>query len=226
MNFEFDALKEAKNYQRALICAFAPHLRGKVMEIGAGIGQMARHLSKLPGISRLECVEPDAAFCREFRKALPDVPLVEGTIKDVSSRDWEGIVSINVLEHIEDDRGELKAYHDLLVNRNGKLCLFVPARMEIYAPIDKDFGHFRRYEKDGLMEKLKDAGFEIEDIHYYDIVGYLGWWFNFCLLKRRGFDALSVRTFDRLIFPWTNALESHICWPPIGKNLMVIARAR
>lgn len=226
MNFEFDALKEAKNYQHALIRAFAPHLHGKVMEIGAGIGQMAGHLSKLPGIARLECVEPDADFCREFRKSLSGVPLVEGTIKDVSSRDWDGIVSINVLEHIDDDRGELRAYHDLLVSHQGTLCLFVPARPEIYGPIDKDFGHFRRHKRADLAKKLTDAGFEIEEMHYYDLVGYFGWWLNFCLLKKRGFDAPSVRLFDRLIFPWTNAFESHICRPPIGKNLIVIARAR
>jgi SAM-dependent methyltransferase len=225
MNFEFDALNQAQNYQRALIGTFAPHLRGKVMEIGSGIGQMARHLSKLPNV-RLECVEPDPAFCAEFRKRLPNLSLTQGTIGDIVSKDWEGIVNINVLEHIGADEAELKAYHDHLIAKNGVLCLFVPARPELHAPIDTAFGHYRRYRKQDLIAKVRAAGFEIEQAYYYDLIGYFGWWFNFCFLKRLSFDLSSVRFYDRMIFPWSSFLERHIAHPPIGKNVLIIARAK
>ena len=40
-NFEFAALRAAENYRRALVREFTPHLRGRVIEIGAGIGVLA-----------------------------------------------------------------------------------------------------------------------------------------------------------------------------------------
>jgi putative flippase GtrA/SAM-dependent methyltransferase len=224
-NFEFKALQEAKNYQKSLIGSLAPYLSGNVLEVGAGIGQMTQHLLKIPTIDFFQSVEPDKSFYQKLRDILPLQPLIEGTVKDVKKTDWDGIVSINVLEHIGDDIGELKSYYDLLKEKNGILALFVPARKELYAPIDKDFGHYRRYNKKELIKKAENAGFKIVSIHYYDFVGYFAWGFNFCLLKNRDFNPISVRIFDRFIFPLTSLIESNICRPPIGKNIMVIACA-
>jgi len=224
-DFEFKALDEAKNYQRRLIGSLAPYLSGKVLEVGAGIGQMTGHILKIPTIKLLKSVEPDKDYCQKFRKNLPNQPLVEGTVKDIKENDWDAVVNINVLEHIEDDKGELKSYYNLLKKRNGMLALFVPACPEIYAPLDKDFGHFRRYDKKELTKKVEDAGFMIVSAHYFDFVGYFAWWLNFCVLKNRGFNQKSVRMFDRFIFPITNRIESAVCRPPFGKNLMVIACA-
>ncbi|MGA3193330.1 MAG: class I SAM-dependent methyltransferase [Minisyncoccia bacterium] len=224
-NFEFGALAEAKNYRRALVRRMSPHLRGKVAEIGAGIGQMTGELLLLPGVTRLECVEPDPAFCREFKKAFPQAFLVEGTVKDIATKDWDGVVSINVLEHIEDDEGELSAYRGLLGEKHGVLALFVPARKELYAPIDRDFGHYRRYDKRELETKLDRAGFKVRLACHYDFVGYFAWWLNFRLIKKRSFDPAAVRAFDRLVFPWADWIESRLSRPPIGKNLFVIAEA-
>ena len=224
-DFEFQALRHAVNYQRWLIKELGESIGGRTIEIGAGIGQMTAALRALSGISHLQSVEPEAVFCERFRLALPGHPLIQGTIKDVSSDDWHSIVSINVLEHIEDDQDELTAYQRKLRSNKGVLALFVPARPELYAPIDRDFGHYRRYDKRDLRSKLRLAGFTIEKMRYFDFVGYFAWHLNFCLLKRRNFDPRSVRLFDRLIFPVENFIESNICPPPFGKNLLVIARA-
>ena len=98
-------------------------------------------------------------------------------------------------------------------------------RPEIYAPIDKDFGHFRRYTRLELRKKLEAAGFKLDRFRYYDLVGYFAWWANFCFLKERSFDASKVRLFDRAIFPFVHGFESRICPPPIGQSLMAIAKA-
>jgi hypothetical protein len=136
------------------------------------------------------------------------------------------ILSINVLEHIKEDDRELAVYRQKLAREKGALCLFVPARPEIYAPIDRDFGHFRRYTKKELCQKLERAGFEILLLRYYNFVGYFAWWLNFCALKKRGFDLQAVRFFDRIIFPPVHAFEANVCPPPIGQSLLAIARAK
>lgn len=225
-DFEFAALAEAKNYRAALLQDFREHLRGNVLEVGCGIGQMTEELLQQPEIRELVSIEPDVGFCEKVRARLPKHKLVQGTVADLPSPQvWNSIISINVLEHIEHDREELEAYHQLLKPSNGALCLFVPARPEIYSPIDRDFGHFRRYTKKALVATLTRAGFRIDRIRYYNLVGYFLWYVNFRLLRKRTFDVNAVRLFDRVIFPLVHGLETHICAPPIGQSLLVTARA-
>lgn len=226
-DFEFAALREAQNYRAALLHEFTPFLQGSVIEIGAGIGQITESLVRQPGVERVLAIEPDAGFCRAFRERLPAQSLLEGTIEQApTSAPWQAILSINVLEHIRDDEPELARYRKLLAAQNGNLCLFVPARPEIYAPIDRDFGHHRRYTRPELKAKLERTGFEIVRLRYFNCVGYFAWWTSFCLLKKRRFDVAAVRLFDRAIFPPVFWLETHLCPPPFGQSLLAVARAR
>lgn len=224
-SFEFQALSAAVNYRRALVTAFKPYLSGHVLEVGSGIGQTTAMLLEMTNVGQLTAVEPDATLAAEFRMQHPDISLIEGTARDYRGDGVQAIVSVNVLEHIEKDREELARYHELLKANGGHLCLFVPARQEIYAPIDADFGHFRRFSKEEVRSKLVEAGFELVELHYYNLVGYVLWWLNFCVLKSRTFNPVSVRLFDRLVFPLIHWLEAHVARPPIGQSVFAIARA-
>jgi SAM-dependent methyltransferase len=225
-DFEFAALREATHYRAALLREFAPHLRGRVLEVGAGIGQLTAQLRQWPGIETLAAVEPEPSFCRAFHAALPEVRLIEGTIERVPpDPPWHAILSVNVLEHIRDDAAELAAYHRRLAPSRGRLCLFVPARPEIYAPIDKQFGHHRRYTRLELARKLSQAGFGSVRLHYFNFAGYFGWWLNFRVRKKLHFEAQAVRLFDKAIFPMMHWLESRVCRPPIGQSLLAVAGA-
>jgi SAM-dependent methyltransferase len=225
-SFEFDALAEAVNYRAALLREFAPVLKGHVVEVGAGVGQFTREIATLPTVSALVSIEPEPKFCEQFRQQLPSREIIRGTIDNLPATfQPDAIVCVNVLEHIEDDAAELCKFHRRLQPQHGHLCLFVPARPEIYAPIDKDFGHFRRYTRPELRKKITAAGFTIRRLNYFNSVGYFIWWLNFCVLKKRVFDVKSVRIFDRLIFPVVNALETRIARPPFGQSLLAIAQA-
>jgi len=225
-DFEFRALEKARNYRAALVREFTPHLRGHVLEVGAGVGQFSAHLAALPEVVRFVALEPDPRFCAQFRAQHPSRTLIEGTIDHVPpDSEWDVLVSINVLEHIEADTEELAKYRRKLAARRGCLCLFVPARQELYAPLDRDFGHFRRYQRRDLRAKLVRAGFIVVRLHYFNCFGYFAWWFNFCLLKKRHFDVSAVALFDRVIFPFVHGLERRIVRPPLGQNLIAIAQA-
>jgi ubiquinone/menaquinone biosynthesis C-methylase UbiE len=225
-DFEFAALAEARNYRQALFAEFAKTLRGEVIEVGAGIGQMTEQLVQMPQVRRALAIEPNSGFCAQHRARFPKHELLEGTAADLPANTaCDAILSINVLEHIQQDQTELERYAKLLRERHGALCLFVPARPEIYAPIDKDFGHFRRYTYRELQSKLRLAGLTIERLHYFNCVGYFAWWFNFCLLKKRLFEREKVRFYDRVIFPVVHGLEARVLRPSFGQSLLAIARA-
>jgi len=226
-SFEFDALKDAHHYRAALFEEFGPFLKGEVLEVGAGIGQMTRHLLATPGIRRTAAIEPDPALCAVHRAEFPAHDLVQGTAADLpAGSSWDAIFSVNVLEHIGEDETELRRYANLLGARRGALCLFVPARPEIYALMDKDFGHFRRYTRPELRRKLTQAGFEVLRLDYFNCVGYFAWWVNFCMLKKRCFEPAKLRFYDRVIFPVVHTLESRIMRPPFGQSLLAVARSQ
>jgi trans-aconitate methyltransferase len=226
-NFEFEALKQAENYRKRLLLEFGPHLKGDVIEVGAGIGQITTQVAALPSVKSVLAIEPDPDFCALFKAGVPDIPVIRGTVTALSpDSDWDAIVSINVLEHIKEDAEELARYAKLLSKRKGRLCLFVPARPEIYAPIDKDFGHFRRYVKADLAKKLSDAGFTPVRLQYFNVTGYFAWWLNFCVFKKRHFEVGSVRLYDRVIFPVTSTIESWLPAPPFGQSLLAVAEAK
>ena len=226
-NFEFSALDKAVNYRAALVREFAPFLKGRVLEVGAGIGQFTGALVSVPAVKEVVSIEPDPRFCSAFLQHHPQIRLVRGTLDDLGDdEDWDAAVCINVLEHIRADDAELAHFCRRLKRRSGHLCLFVPARQEIYAPLDSDFGHHRRYALPQLRTQLEQAGYRIIRLHYFNWVGYFAWWLSFCVLKKRHFDVKSVVLFDRVIFPVIHGLEFHVLRPPFGQSLLAIAQAK
>jgi len=225
-DFEFAALSEAVNYRRAIISEFESYLRGRVLEVGAGIGQTSEAILGIPGVDELVALEPDQRFQDGFRKSLPRIRLIAGTTVDLPEGEgFNAIVMVNVLEHIEDDQTELIRLREILRSSAGHLCMLVPARPEIFSKLDAHFGHFRRYTKRELQYKLGQAGFDIVSLHYFNFIGYFAWWLRFKLMQSMSFDIKQVRFFDRKIFPFAHAFESRLARPPIGQSLIAVCRS-
>jgi len=223
-DFEFAALNEAVNYRRALLEEFGPYLQGRVMEVGSGIGQLTSGIVRLAGVKRLHAVEPNPHFFAELQGRHLEIDETLGTVFDVPpDSQYDAIISVNVLEHIEHDAREIQQYQARL-RPSGYLCLFVPACPSIYADMDRTFGHYRRYRKEDLGRLLVAAGFQVERLHFYNSVGYFAWWLNFCVLKKTDFEIAKVRFFDRVIFPLAHRWERRVMRPPFGQSLMAVAR--
>lgn len=225
-DFEFEALSQAVNYRAAIMHEFSPYLKGRVLEVGAGIGQISQSILEQENVDELVAVEPEEKFHDRFIASLPKTRLVKGTTNDLGSDEsFDAAIMVNVLEHIDDDEDELSRLQSILKNRSGALCILVPARQEIYSKLDHHFGHFRRYHRRDLREKLERAGFTVSGLFYYNFVGYFAWGIRYKLLQGMSFDPAQVRLFDRKIFPIFNKLERSVIRPPFGQSLVAIARA-
>ncbi len=225
-DFEFAALSEAENYRRAIVAEFAPFLKGRVLEIGAGIGQISEAMLNLPDVRELIGVEPDERFQKGFRLRLPNTRLVEGTVADLAEGEtFDGAVMVNVLEHIEHDLEELTRLHGILKPSGGYLCLLVPARKELYSDLDAHFGHFRRYSRSDMRDKLVAAGFTVRRVDYFNFIGYFAWLIRFRLMRGMSFDIKQVRLFDRRLLPVGHWIESRIVRPPLGQSVIAVAQA-
>jgi len=105
-----------------------------------------------------------------FSKEIFDGDVRQGYLPDNVPYDeglFDVITALDVIEHIDDDVGSLKAMHSLL-KPDGKIVITVPAYMFLWSSFDEINEHKRRYTRPELREKLIEAGFTIEKISYYN----------------------------------------------------------
>ena len=223
--YEFEPLAQARNYRRSIVREFRPWLSGDVLEVGAGVGQFTVELARQRAIRRLTVVEPHPGFCMQVRRVCSAAEVVEGTMAALGpDRAFDAVVSVNVLEHIEDDAGELRRYRTCLDARGGALCLFAPAGPELFAPMDRKFGHHRRYSRESLKTALAAAGFTPVYFRYFNFPGYFLWWMEFCLFKQKQFHPRRVWLFDKFVFPFIHFVETRCMNPPKGQSLIAVAK--
>ena len=105
------------------------------------------------------------------------------TAADLAGDKIDSVVCLNVLEHIEDDRRVLAELYRA-IEPGGVVVVLVPAHPALYSDLDRNLGHFRRYTRELLEQRFRDAGFVIEKSRYFNWVGAVGWYVIGRLLKR------------------------------------------
>jgi hypothetical protein len=94
----------------------------------------------------------------------------------------------------------------------------------LYSAIDHKSGHYRRYTKAMLREKVEQAGFTVESIDYFDVASVLPYWLVYRVLGVETLGSGSNAIYDRLIVPVSKRLQRALVHPPLGKNLILVAR--
>lgn len=236
---ELERLAEADHFFGWIADELVPHLGTRILEVGAGIGTVSlKLLERLPA-AHITALEPDPKLHDELvarTKRHPEMQTLNVTSSDLlhsevsghGSRpgmapEYDSVVYVNVLEHILDDVGELRTAHDLLVP-GGTLAIFVPALARLYGSMDYKSGHHRRYHRALLGDVVEQAGFEIVDVRYLDMVGVLPYYVMYKLLDVKTLGSVSSNGYDRVIVPLSRALQRLVPHPPLGKNLLAIAR--
>jgi 2-polyprenyl-3-methyl-5-hydroxy-6-metoxy-1,4-benzoquinol methylase len=206
---------------------FTGALGSRVMEIGAGFGNMTRHLvpRELLVASDLDPVALE--YLRGVFREDPSVrvasyrfPLSEDERAEIRAMRLDTVVCLNVLEHIEDDVATLADLHHVL-QPGGHLVLVVPALARLYGTLDRHLHHFRRYEKAELEQKVRAAGFALQDVRFLNRPGILGWYVNGRILRRRVLPRGQLAAF-KLLMP---ILEKEAKSPPsTGMSLLAVGR--
>lgn len=222
---DLEALGDLKRYQSWILRWIRPHLRGRVLEVGAGTGAIAQHYVDLVGEAVL--LEPAANLAGQLRARFGDrahVTVHEGTLESLDRPEGslDAVMMVNVLEHIPDDLGTLRRLYALL-RPGGALAVLVPAMGAIYGTLDARVGHVRRYERAQLREVVTAAGFRVETLRWLDAAGVIPWFVAGRVLRQRRFSPGAARLYDRVAVPISRAVEERV-EPPWGKNLICIAR--
>jgi SAM-dependent methyltransferase len=225
---DLEAMVRADNYHAWIVSELAPYLGGDVAEVGAGSGNVSRHLLRA-GVRHLSAVEPSREMYPRLVEALRGEPRAtthRALFEELVPRHrgaFDAVVYVNVLEHVEHDARELRLVHEAL-RPGGHVCIFVPALQWLYSAFDASVGHWRRYHRAPLRRLVEDAGFEVVRLRYFDAAGVLPWLVAFRWMGR-SLNPRSVAAYDRWAVPVLRRLE-RVVTPPLGKNLLCVARRR
>jgi SAM-dependent methyltransferase len=214
----------AKNYHRWTFALFEPYLRGRVLEVGCGVGSfsamMATH-ERVTSLLSIDISEAALDHCR-VHVTCDKVDFRRANLFDIGDR-FDTIVCMHVIEHIEDDFAALVHMLDCLTP-GGTLFLVVPAHQALFTWFDASVGHYRRYSKrmlSGLMAQVGETRPVHVDQWYYNSVAAVGYFFMYRVWGRREVGG-EVGVFDRVVAPVLQRIEPR--WMPFGIALAAVIR--
>jgi SAM-dependent methyltransferase len=211
------------NYNQWILGLLKPFMGNRILEIGCGIGNLSCYLRSL---GSLICLDNSKQFVDHMKIDYPDIPFYHYDVSDdrvrtLSKENLDTIICVNVLEHVEDD---IKALTNMwsILRPNGTLLLFVPALNVLYSEIDRKLGHFRRYDRKSLTEKLRCAGFQIKELQYKSLLAMAGWFLRGRIWKKERVPVLQTILFDRFL-PLIARIEG-LMTLPFGMSLFAVAQ--
>ena len=204
-------------------------IRGRVLEVGAGIGETTGHLMKAGTASAWTCLEPDPALSSIISEkaksdSLPLMPkIINGTTGNLPEDcKFDTILYIDVIEHIENDATELSRAIKHL-NTGGHLIILVPAHNFLFSPFDAAIGHFRRYNRSRLNQAIP-KGLSLVYQRYLDSLGMLLSISNKLFLRSKHPTLAQILFWDRFIVPLSRFTDFLFTYR-LGKTLIGVWRA-
>lgn len=224
---DLEIMAGAVNYRNWMLRRFRPYLGQRILEVGAGIGNFTELLLDrefvLPTDVYSPCLDVLQQRIGHRLKAAPTVvDLADPKLRELVHYQFDTVLCVNVLEHVEDDCAALANIFAVL-QPEGRLVLYVPAHPFLYGSVDDSLGHFRRYRRREVRGKLRGAGFAIDHLSEMNSVGIAGWFLNNRVLRRREEAPAQIGFYDRWIVPWAERLE-RIVPSPVGLSIIAIGR--
>ena len=202
-----------------------PYLGDTVLELGAGIGNLA---GRLMG-RRLYYVaaEKDPLYLHALRNRFLRTPNVSVLKLDPERADdfrdaggpFDTVLCINVLEYVQDPKSVLHSANAAL-KPGGNIVVLVPQGPSLYGSLDKTLGHQRRFSRADLKALLEQHGFQVQRIHHINKISTPAWMLYGKLLHSRQINKLSLKIFDKTVWFWRR-VDPLIPWR--GLSLVVVA---
>lgn len=134
----------------------------RILDVGCGTGANLEMLSAFGNAEGVDVSDDALEFCRRkgltVQKGLAEkLPYADGAF-DVTT-------ALDVVEHLDDDIAGLKEMFRV-TKPGGYSLIFVPAFMWLWG-VQDDISHHRiRYTKKEIVDRLKQAGYEVERATY------------------------------------------------------------
>ncbi len=206
----------------------APYLGQRVLEVGCGLGNFARYLTDRrlyvgTDVAPESVDSLNATFGGRDNVRACTADVTDPAFLDLARLDLDTVFSLNVFEHIEDDRAAARNAAAVL-RPGGALILVVPAHDWLYGTMDASIGHYRRYDKARMAALLGEAGLTVVRLKYINALGAVGWFVNGRIRRQTTPPAGQLRLFN-VLTPWLSRLERRFP-PPFGISLLGVGVKR
>ncbi len=222
---DLETMAAATNYRNWMFSRLTPYIGQRIIEIGAGIGNFTQLLLDRELVVATDNHQPCIDYLNDrFLERLKVSPILLDAGHDISSdlktHEFDTVICLNVLEHIQDDLRALVQMHGLLTP-GGRLVLLVPAFQFLHGSVDQALGHYRRYTRSDLIPIMRQAGFVVENSFYMNVIGIAGWFWNNRIVRLKEESRHQIGIFDRFIAKPAELIE-RLLPPPFGLSLIAI----
>ena len=202
-------LSRAPRFTRWMADVLRPHLGERVLEIGAGIGNLTVHLTPRTAYYTSD-INP--LYLRSLESLRGTRPYLSATLTDVTDRgtfpadtEIDTVICLNVIEHVEDDVEALKNIGRSL-GKGGVAIVLVPRYTWLFGTLDVVLGHHRRYSKKSLTELGDAAGLRLKEMIAFNRGSVPAWWLSGRVMRRKTFGLMQIKMLNLLV-PLFRALE-------------------
>lgn len=145
-----------------LIKTYNRVLHPKILDVGCGTGKNMESFGNLGEVWGIDKSKEAISFCR--KRGLENVRLSSADNTKFPDNFFDIITILDVLEHTDDNKA-LKEGHRIL-KEGGLLILTVPAFTWLWSKWDEILHHKRRYDRNHLVNTLKNHNFSIIYVTY------------------------------------------------------------
>ncbi len=215
-----EAMACAPNFNRWLAEQVQPWLGRRVLEIGAGVGNLTRHLARRREL--YVATDINTEHLSRLKNLLQHRPNLQVRLCDFSDGGqvaplegcFDTVVCLNVLEHIEDDLAALRHLFATL-RPGGRAVVLVPHLPGLFGSLDEAVDHRRRYSRDHLRQRMQEAGFQVERVLDFNRVSTPGWCLAGKLLRRRKLSLWAMKRYNSMVWLWRK-IDRYLPWAPLS----------
>ena len=221
---ELELFDKASFWRNYLYLFIKKYLGIKILEVGAGIGSFTKiYFDEKKNITLTEVDTFNYKSLKENFEKKNNVKIENKLIKDLNEN-YDTILYLSVLEHIEKDKEEIIGAIDKL-EQKGHLIICVPAHDYMFSNFDKEIGHFRRYEID-FFENLNLKNSRILKNFFIDSFGQLLYFLNKIMFSKEIYPSkMKIQIWDKLFVPITY-LADFITFYKFGKNIICVIQKK
>jgi len=212
-------------YVAWLTSMLRPQLGDRVLEVGAGIGNL---VGRMMGKRQLYmAAERDPLYLHALRNRFLRTPNVQVRNLDPENAaacaelpaDFDTVIAAGVLEFSSDPGALVKNLASKLAP-GGKLLVIVPNSQALYCNMDRTLGHKRRFDTGELGRLIADAGLDVTSIQRFNSMAYAAWLVSGKLFGSQRLNRFTLKLFDKTVWIWRR-LDPILPWP--GLTLFAVA---
>jgi len=217
------------------VLSLLAHPVGSVLDVGCGAGvfslEALKHSVDVTGIDisasqisvarnifSAHSLSPERVRCCSIQQIVRE------------GRRFNHCVALDVIEHIEDRQEFLRFLGEALLPE-GQLIACVPATPKFFDRRDELSGHYLRYSPEILRAELEAAGWLVQDMFYWNWLGWLTRTIEQPFRRRGEYDNYDFRysegrfqrLLNRALLTYFLTIENKLR-PPTGMSLIACAR--